>query len=366
MKPCSLYYQRGAILLLIVSALILALGWLSYSVLGNAKAKLARQQMQDVAQQLNDAKENLLTFARMQPELYPNVNLDQVSGAGYFPPPDFDNDGRMGRLGGSGTFTNTAASGVIGVMPAKTGDVSPNLYFYARTCGVAGSVCSDAPSLWYAMTGWSNTAGDIRINSRTTGVGTTRPLNSITLRNELRLNADGSPQANACASAGVICLDGLPVVAVVIASGDVLSGQSNRQLQPLQINQFLDMDNADSNSSAQVASYQFISHFPVGQQCATNPSKPDACFNDRVLAITYADWVSAVESRVKSNLGWFSDRNSDGVDDGQEDGWNDDKDHDGIKNCLDSDWYNNVSGLTRYHWIIRNQWYLVPSLCSAP
>jgi hypothetical protein len=54
------------------------------------------------------------------------------------------------------------------------------------------------------------------------------------------------------------------------------------------------------------------------------------------------------------------------VDDGQEDGWNDDKDHDGIKNCLDSDWYNNVSGLTRYHWIIRNQWYLVPSLCSAP
>jgi hypothetical protein len=302
----------------------------------------------------------------MQPELYPSVNLDQVSGPGYFPPPDFDNDGRMGRLGGSGTFTNTLASGVVGVLPARSDDASPNLYLYNRNCAAVGVSCSDKPMLWYAMTGWSNTNGDFRLNSRTTGIGTTRPLNSITVRNELKLDTGGAPLANACAATGVVCLDGVPVVALIIANGSPLQTQLNRSAITLQINQFLDMDNGDSNSSTILSSYQFISQFPAGQTCAVNSSRPDLCFNDRVIAITYNDWVSRMEKRVKSDLIWFSDRNSDGLNDGLNDGWNDDKDGDGIKNCLDSDWYNAVSGNTRYHWIIRNNWHLVPSICSSP
>jgi hypothetical protein len=251
---------------------------------------------------LAEAKENLLTFATMQPDIYANTDITQVSGIGYLPAPDFDNDGRMG-TGLANLNTNTSALNVIGLLPSvKDGSATTGAgYFFFRTrngCqqSTPESCANEANMIWYAMSGRTNSPGDLRLTSRRTGTNT-RALNSNTLKDELLVDASGNAlSAASCTTQGIICLDGNPVVAVLIASGQPLSTQTNRNNTPIDFTQYIDMNNADSNL------YNFISRIP---NCDINndgtPDPLELCFNDRVVSITYTEWKVAMERRVKQD-----------------------------------------------------------------
>jgi hypothetical protein len=329
-------YQRGAALLLIAAAMIVGAAVLSYQIFGNLGAKLKRQNAQEVSQALASAKQSLLTFASMQPELYPSLTANNIWGVGYFPAPDFDNDGRMGTV--ASAWSNTPATAVVGRLPALSRDIIP-FYFYTRSCPTAGTPCANDDnliSIWYAMSGRSipttSKDGDPRLGRRD------EPLNSITLTTQLDGNANGILDAGDCNTVGVICLDNMPVVAVLMAAGVPLSTQVNRVTNPVDFTQYLDMDNSDSNNSNSLLAYHFISHIPLGQVCTANSNNSSACFNDQVISVSYADWVSIMENRVKSE---FSNSNA------------------GI--CSISWRALNVT-----HWAVRNEWYSVPSICANP
>ena len=321
-------YQQGAVLLVFIAVLVMTLAWLSYALLGDLGQKLKRQQAQDVGMVLAEAKENLLVFAEMQPSIYNNINLDEVSGIGYLPVPDFDNDGRMG-LGMANLNTNTNSDNVIGLFPSvKDGNAATgNGYFFfgfRDGCiqSTPQSCIRDSNMLWYAMSGRSNSPGDIRLTSRRTGVNT-RALNSNTLRNELMLNMDGSPLPNACSTSGVVCVDGQPVVAVLLAPGSPLEGQE-RSSASLSFANYLDMANADSNL------YNFVSRYISGHSCASGVSNSSSCFNDRIITITYKEWKEAMERRVKE----------------------------------DENFSSLCSGtLSNNHWLKRNEWHTVSGIC---
>jgi hypothetical protein len=288
MKQSKLKYQRGAALLLIAASMIVGAAALSYALLGDLGAKLKRQNAQEVSQALAEAKENLLIFASMQPELYPSTILGNVPSVGYLPPGDFDNDGRMGTFNPTSFNQNTNNNNVIGRLPALNRDASPNFYFYTRYCSATGTPCNlgDLTPIWYAMSG-RNVNGDLRLGNRR------EPLNSNTLKNMLDANSDNELTIADCATTGVVCVDGLPVVAVLIASGSPLAGQD--QTKQTDFTQYLDMNNSDTDL------YNFISRFPVGQVCPIDATRPDRCFNDQVIAITYTDWKAAMERRVKED-----------------------------------------------------------------
>lgn len=299
MKNPSYQRQQGAALLMMMLALIALSSALAYQYLSDLTQKIKRQNVQEVGQQLSDAKEKLLLFAEMQPSIYNSVNLEEVSGIGYLPAPDFDNDGRMG-LGLANLNTNTNSNNVIGLFPSvKDGNsgtgVGYFLFGFRNGCiqSEPQSCTKDSSMLWYAMSGRSNSPGDIRLTSRRTGVNT-RALNSNTLRNELMLNLDGTPMANACTTAGIVCVDGQPVVAVLIAAGTPLLGQ-DRSSALLNFGNYLDMANADSDL------YNFVSRYVSGQVCVNDMQNSEKCFNDRVLTITYTDWKVAMEQRVKTD-----------------------------------------------------------------
>jgi hypothetical protein len=301
MKQFKTNYQRGAALLLIVAALIMSAAWMSYELMGGLGQKLKRQNSQEVAQALAEAKENLLVFASMQPEIYANTDITQVSGVGYLPAPDFDNDGRMG-IGLANLNTNTSALNVIGLLPSvKDGTVSSGVgYFSFRIrngCqqSTPDSCTRESNMIWYAMSGRTNSPGDLRLTSRRTGTNT-RALNSNTLRSELLVDTSGNAlSAASCTTQGIICVEGNPVVAVLIAASEPLSIQMNRNSAPIDFTQYIDMNNSDTDL------YNFVSRFPVGQTCSVDVNKPDRCFNDQVVSITYNDWKNAMESRVKQD-----------------------------------------------------------------
>jgi hypothetical protein len=326
MKFNRLNYQRGAALLLIAAAMIIGASVLSYQVLGNLGAKLKRQNAQEVGQRLSQAKESLLTFAAMQPDIYPSLILGNIPGVGYLPPPDFDNDGRMGTFNPTSFWYNTNNNNVTGRLPAFHNDANP-FYFYTRSCTALGTVCANDDntiSIWAAMTG-RNGAGNLRLQQRI------EPLNSNTLLTQLDIDAFGNPNSvNTCATQGIVCLDGRPVVAVLIAADVPLSTQTGRPSNV--VAQYLDMANSDANL------YNFISRFPAGQTCAVDANRPELCFNDHVIAITYADWVQAMEARVRSEFTNLS-----------------------TSLC-------SVTGRAAMltHWAVRNQWQLVPSICPNP
>jgi hypothetical protein len=59
-----------------------------------------------------------------------------------------------------------------------------------------------------------------------------------------------------------------------------------------------------NNSDADL--YNFISRIPVGQVCPVDATRPDRCFNDQVIAITYTDWQRFMERRVTSDTDFAS------------------------------------------------------------
>jgi hypothetical protein len=236
-------YQRGAALLLIAAAMIVAASVLSYQLLGGLGAKLKRQNAQEMSQALADAKENLLAFADNIPEIYtPNKSL------GFLPCPDLSALSSIT----SGTPSPTcswASSTALGRFPAQ---YKTNYFFFSTPQKEGGY------SLWYAIS------------------------------DPLRNGAVANPVYDYDTTKTTITLDnGVGLAAIVIAAGDPIANQINRDatiVANLQWDQYLEsMTTANINNGK----FSTPSTLPVG-----------TVYNDKVITITLADFQSQMKANV--------------------------------------------------------------------
>ena len=316
MKNPSSKRQQGAALLMMMLALIAISSALAYQYLGEMNQKLKRQNNEQTVQSLLLAKENLLTFAASEPQIY-GFNNDGtpksdtlVPGVGHLPCPDFDNDGDP-----DGNNCNTSLNDIIGRLPhQQTG----NYFLFSEHMSKSMSDVGGNESIWYAISGYSGLNPDFRTVGGGTSGGVTKPR-----KEPLNNNIVETLRTKSC-GAGVLCLDNKPVVALLIIAGSSLSNQSRNN--PLDYKQFLDSDNGDSDP------WRFISA-PSLNTCTLAGKNlfGSQCFNDRVLAITIDDWKAAMWQRVRS----------------------------------DKDWKSMCEGsLSSTHWLVRNEWLSVSGICN--
>ncbi len=240
MKQSKLKYQRGAALLLIAAAMIMSAAWLSYELMGGLGQKLKRQNAQEVAQALAEAKENLLVFANNIPEIYTNNKS-----VGFLPCPDLSALSAVV----SGTPSPTcswASSTGLGRLPAQ---YKTNYFYFSHSQKAGGH------SLWYAI------SDPLRNGT------TANPVYDYnTTRTTIKLN------------------DGVDLAAIIIAAGEPVSGQTGRDstiASDQQWNQFL-----ESMTATNINNGKFITS-PIG-----------STYNDKIVTITLSDFQSQIKKNV--------------------------------------------------------------------
>lgn len=288
------YHQAGVSLLMMLLALITLTSALSYHYFSEANEKLKRKNTETSLDALFEAKQNLLYFAGSEPALYkkiytPNNQADgknhpvaphdydinaDIPGVGHLPCPDLNND-----TSPDSTNCNTAnINSIVGRLPQLQ---KAKYYYFSDQMNVKKGDAAGAESIWYAISGFSGMMPDFRLVN---GSGKPRkePLNS----REVAKLADLS-----CGN-GVVCLDGRPVVAVLVLAGPVLTHQSRATDDEKKAftNYLESVDAADP--------WNFYSQ-PDMSLCAEADARQ--CFNDKVIAITINDWIEAMEKRVKSD-----------------------------------------------------------------
>ena len=319
MKNPSVQRQQGAALLMMMLALFAISSALAYQFLGDLGQKLKRQNNEKVVETLLLAKESLLAFAASEPQIYgfesngtPKSD-NSVPGIGHFPCPDFDHNGAP-----DGNNCNSSINNVIGRLPHQQNSQSRDYFLFSEHMSKSIGDFGGNESIWYAVTGYSGLDTDFRTVSGGTSGGITKPR-----KEPLNNNIVETLRSKSCGN-GVLCLDGKPIIAVLIIAGNVLINQNRSS--SLDYKQFIDLDNGDNDP------WRFIS-VPVSNTCtlAGKTLYGSQCFNDRVLAITIDEWKAVMLQRVRA----------------------------------DKDWKNMCEGkLSSDHWLMRNQWNSVTGICN--
>jgi hypothetical protein len=216
--------EAGAALLAFMLVVVVGASFILVSNLNANVRQYVRKEASTRA--LSEAKAALIGYALNYPETHPG------EGPGYLPCPDISNNGSAG---GS---CSLAGGTTIGRLPWKTLEIS-NLRDYA------------AEALWYAVSdNYKNNPKVLpRLNSEAPGT----------------FNVDGRSD----------------IVAVIFAPGPPVASQ-DRATDPLDVNNYLEDDNANGDSS-------FVSRGP-GE------------FNDQLVAITRAELMGIVEQRVINQM----------------------------------------------------------------
>jgi predicted NAD-dependent protein-ADP-ribosyltransferase YbiA (DUF1768 family) len=222
---------------------------LSYALLGDLGAKLKRQNAQEVAQVLAEAKENLMTYALNTPEIYGT----STNSPGFLPCPDIVALTSTTPLSGSpGATCSWGASTSFGRLPSQK--ANPEYYFFSLNEKESNM------SLWYAVSD---------------------PLRNITTSKNPVYEYDLTKTS--------VTLDNDPTLlaAIVIAAGEPVAGQTGRdatQTAAQQWNQYL-----ESMTAANITTGKFstLTTLPVGTP-----------YNDKMITITLADFQAAVKSNV--------------------------------------------------------------------
>ena len=218
--------QRGAVLIIFFVALFLTGATVVLTALNNRSPQLSR--MLDLQREMLEIKESLLAYSAMFPENYTGQPLG--SGPGRLPCPDTDNDGLENCTGsGLGRLPRTVNYNPSGVLGLSILGVSTDQQFWYAV----------HPNFWRSMT--------------------VSAVNSTT--------------------ATTFTLDGgaADVVALLIAPGDILSGQTR------------------SNSTA--ANYLEGGNADVPTFFSENNIAP-ASFNDRVLPIRRGELMTLSTARA--------------------------------------------------------------------
>ena len=252
--------QSGATLLVMLTLIILAGASVVLGKL-NSRAQTQLDQQLRTAQALSAAKAALLAYAVTYPD-----NYGDRWGPGYLPCPDTDNDGTPDPdpddLYASSILRDCGADAIGRLPESITTDVDDVVdpLEEEEVFGATGLRDAAGERLWYAVSDDfhhdpNDPAGPSALNSETLGA----------------LILDGVSAADE------------KVVALIFAPGSELESQ-DRESDPNSVANYLEGDNAS------VGDQSFVS---------TNASID---FNDRVIAITHADLMTAVEKRVMAEL----------------------------------------------------------------
>jgi predicted NAD-dependent protein-ADP-ribosyltransferase YbiA (DUF1768 family) len=247
MKPNVIAKQHGAALLLIVVALIMSAAWLSYELMGGLGQKLKRQNAQEVAQALAEAKENLMTYALNTPEIYGT----STNSPGFLPCPDTRKLTDT-NSGSPNATCSWGASTSFGRLPSQK--ANPEYYFFSLNEKESNM------SLWYAVSD---------------------PLRNITTSKNPVYEYDFTKTS--------VTLDNDPTLlaAIVIAAGEPVAGQTGRdatQTAAQQWNQYLE---SMTTANMTTAKFSTLTTLPTGTP-----------YNDKIISITLADFQAAVKSNV--------------------------------------------------------------------
>jgi type II secretory pathway pseudopilin PulG len=242
--------QRGFALIAILALAALISAFLIASALNRSATDVSNERNQRTMDALRQAKNALIAYAaNEQWQYYKNPPPPPPSNTGYFQPgalasPDMDNDGDADFVWGSN------AASQLGRLPFKT-------------LGIDDLRDASGERIWYAL------SHDFR-KLQCSG-GATPPNCTI-------INSDTQGQLTVIGSTPAT-----QVVAVLIAPGAAFAGQ-NRPSNTAS-------DYIEGSNLADAVNYVF-----------TSQTVPSSTFNDRVLVITQAELMAAVEPIVAARI----------------------------------------------------------------
>ncbi|MDG6774552.1 hypothetical protein QCB45_09425 [Thiomicrorhabdus sp. ZW0627] len=247
-------HQKGFMVLMIL--MMLALGtavW--FGTLGEIRSNSMKLESEDRnLSQLKAIKDRMLAYAILHPEIYSDESV--VSGVGYFPCPDTDNDGNPNEPCGYVSGTNQLY--VIGRVPTRIAN-----HFFSF---IDSSV--DSSRYWFAVDSrLVNSHSFYQFNS-----ASRIPEINTTLTHEVKdlSNKDVPP----------LLVDGKDdIVMALFYAGAPLAGQSRPS------NNIADYLEQPSSTLGYNINFQSI---------GVNPNT----FNDYVITITRNEWEAAILSRV--------------------------------------------------------------------
>jgi hypothetical protein len=250
-------HQQGAVLMMLVAVLMLVVLWLSYVFLADLTQKLKRQQAQDVSHLLAEAKENLLIFAESIPEIYAGAGSEKSPGFLLCPDMNALTHSMSGYSSGSCAW---GTGNAIGRLPITKAAVGSTQYYHfwsgEKTSGI---------SLWYAIADayryGASGASSVYGNTINPVYGGNLPIVSN------------------------LHLDGKAMVAVIIAAGEPLLNQNDR----------------DQTQAALHQRHHFLESFQGMNGVASFISRPLSVatpFNDRVIGISQLDFNQRMKRYV--------------------------------------------------------------------
>lgn len=319
--------QRGFILMMMLVLMVLGAAVYFGNYAKNYAFSHRSQADQKTISQLNSVKQQLLSYAVFQPEIFQsdlvantvtNIAISDIPSPGYFPCPDDDGDGRLS--GGETQCGNPRVAGDnttgfdYGFLPVRFSTRN----FYLKDV--------DARQFYYVVDDrFVNNSN--RYNSATTH--RYAPLNS-TLTPAEAPDA-GNPPGLADNTLPWLQINGQGnYVVLIIAPGAVqtfpdgtVQDRTQAGSAQARIGDYLDMrfdGNGNKIDDGNAAANRF---FYTGQQA--NPT-----VNDVVIGITFNEWKTAVEARIKVQKSvlcslapgvahWFNDYN--GVTNPSGSGW---------------------------------------------
>jgi type II secretory pathway pseudopilin PulG len=241
--------QRGFALIAILALAALISAFLIASALNRSATDVSNERNQRTMDALRQAKNALIAYAaNEQWQLYKSAPSYFQPGA--LPSPDMDDDGDADQAWGSN------AASQLGRLPFKT-------------LGIDDLRDASGERLWYAL------SHDFR-KLRCSG-GTTPPNCTV-------INSDTQGQLTVTGTTSAT-----QVVAVLFAPGEALQGQNRDPANAALHNSYLNYLEGPPDLSNSV-NYVFTS------------ALPSAAFNDRVLIITKAELMAAVEPVVAANI----------------------------------------------------------------
>lgn len=251
--------QHGVALLVVVAVLVMMLAWLSYGLLGSLGQKLKRQQIQDSALVLVEAKENVLVFAESIPELYAGTAGARLA-MGYLLCPDSASlDTSTTGSSGTCSWSAGATNYSLGRLPGQK--LSGEPFFFSIHEKQGGQ------SIWYAVD------------------------------DKYRYCGNGTPcfaYTNPTTLTPTMTLDGNPVVAVIIIANSPVSGQINGAAKTQQ------------RDSTEITRLQWDEYLESLVTTSPNPTftsrRPmnSTAFNDQVIGITKTELDERVKRKVCS------------------------------------------------------------------
>lgn len=248
MQNLGYKHQKGAALLMIVAAIILLSAVVAYQMYASNTATIKKEQARDVNSLLLQARDNLLVFSTMTPEIYNSV----TKSPGFLPCPDMRELTHIDS-GSPGASCSWAGGTNFGRLPQE--NKGADYFFFSPSEKDSGV------SLWYAL------SDPLRY-----GVVSKNPVYEY----------DTSKVS--------VTLDNLatePLAAIIIAAGKPLSNQNGRNENKVASEQLSQFVEAMTTLNVNSGKFFTLNSLPTG-----------TAYNDKVMPIKLSDFQAIIRANV--------------------------------------------------------------------